>query len=130
MNTGEWREQDSEPVYELRPGLRRRAHKMRYTGNQCLLADGHVGRHAWEPSWIEHIAEIERATAGRPASPARLKLKHEGNQIIDSQYEISDTDPRLYPIIGSLTKSLFSTPISRDRCSFYSKITRGKFNLK
>ncbi len=34
MNTEEWREQNSGPVYELRPSLKRCAHKMRYTSNQ------------------------------------------------------------------------------------------------
>jgi hypothetical protein len=40
----------TEPIYELKPGLKRCAHRMRYTGHQCQLADGHVGRHAWEPA--------------------------------------------------------------------------------
>lgn len=28
-----------EPIYELKPGLKRCEHKMRYTGNQCQLAE-------------------------------------------------------------------------------------------
>ena len=50
---------DDEPVYELKPGLKRCQHRMRYTGHQCQLAELHVGRHAWEPSWVERVAEIE-----------------------------------------------------------------------
>jgi len=40
----------TELIYQLRPGLKRCAHKMRYSGNQCQLAENHVGRHAWEPA--------------------------------------------------------------------------------
>jgi hypothetical protein len=70
----EWQEShaddEGEPIYELQPGLKRCAHKMRYTGHQCQLADGHVGRHAWEPAWVEHIAAIEAATA-LPGEPTK-----------------------------------------------------------
>lgn len=52
---------DYEPIYELKPGIRRCQHRMRYTGNQCQLAEGHVLRHAWEPSWVERVARIEGA---------------------------------------------------------------------
>ena len=43
-------EETAEPVYELRPGLRRCTHRMRVSGNQCQLAEGHDGRHVHEPT--------------------------------------------------------------------------------
>lgn len=55
-------EEDEEPIYELKPGMVRCLHRMRHTGNQCQLAAGHVGRHAWEPARVERVAEIEAAS--------------------------------------------------------------------
>jgi hypothetical protein len=70
----EWQSaQADEPIYELRPGLKRCQHKMRYTGHQCQLADGHVGRHAWEPTDVERIEAIEAASAlaGEPTKETK-----------------------------------------------------------
>jgi hypothetical protein len=57
----------SESIYELRPGLKRCAHRMRVTGHQCQLADGHVGRHAWEPSWVAAECSCDCHIIGAPA---------------------------------------------------------------
>ena len=56
-------------IYELKPGLERCGHLMRYTRNQCQLAKGHILRHAWEPSNVERIAAIERATDKESRNP-------------------------------------------------------------
>lgn len=49
---------NDEPIYGLKPGLKRCAYILR-SGHQCQLAEGHDGRHAWEQEWVKRVAAEE-----------------------------------------------------------------------